>query len=360
MLHDRYVRSTLLVTAAALIIAAGNIATLRAIAPTAPSNLVASVSGLNVTLTWGASANAPTQYILQAGFAPGQTAITVPLPGSQTFFNASAGAGTYFVRVVAVNADGTSAASNEVTVVLTGGCAAPSAPFNLRAMIRGTELYLFWRRPAVGNPTGYSVQVGSAPGQTFTQFGTGGTTLNATAPAGTFFARVIATSACGNSAASNEVTLAFPSNSVRVADPDPGTTLGFPDVQGLIARINNEAPGLLVSQSCPTGLKYNNNPWQDRIIDRLRQYDTRFGYNGKPTRTAADNGGVPVTAAGDEFTYFAGAGVGQGSRTVYAVDMLFNHCGPTPELTFRNFTGEEEAFWSGAGRFVGIEAPPQQ
>lgn len=360
MLYHRHVRSTLLVAAAALIIAVSSIATVRAVAPTAPANLAANVSGLNVTLTWGASANAPTQYILQAGFAPGQTAIIVPLPGSQTSFSASAGAGTYYVRVVAVNADGTSAPSNEVTVVLTSGCAAPSAPLNLRAMIKGTELYLFWRQPAVGSVSGYSVQVGNAPGQTFTQFATGSPTLNANAPAGTFFARVVATSPCGNSPASNEATLAFPSNSVRVADPDPGTILGFPDVQGLIARINSEAPGLLVTQSCPQGLKYINNPWQDRMIDRLREYDTRFGYNGKPTRTAADNNGVPVIAAGDEFTYFAGAGIAQGSRTVYAVDMLFNHCGPTPELTFRNFTGEEEAFWSGAGRFVGIEAPPEQ
>jgi hypothetical protein len=86
--------STLLVAAAALIITVSSIATLRAVAPTAPANLAANVSGLNVTLTWGASANAPTQYILQAGFAPGQTAITVPLPGSQTFFNASAPAPT--------------------------------------------------------------------------------------------------------------------------------------------------------------------------------------------------------------------------------------------------------------------------
>ena len=353
MLDHRYVRSTLVITAAALIIAIGNIVTVRAVAPTAPSNLAANVSGLNVTLTWGASANSPTQYILQAGFAPGQTAISVALPGSQTSFSASASAGTYYVRIVAVNADGTSAPSNEVTVVLTSGCGAPSAPLNLRAMIKGTELYLFWRRPAVGSVSGYSVQVGNGPGQTFTSFATGGTTLNANAPAGTFFVRVVATSPCGNSAASNEATLVFPSNSVRVADPDPGTSLGLPDIEGLIGRINNEAPGLLVSQSCPLGLKYINNPWQDRIVDRLREYDTRFGYNGKPTRTAADNGGVPVVAAGDEITFFAGGGIAQGSRNIYAIDILFGHCGPTPSLTFRNFTGEEDAFWSGAGRFAG-------
>jgi hypothetical protein len=68
--------------------------TLRAVAPTAPSNLVANVSGLAVTLTWTASQNAPTQYILQVGFAPGQTAITVPLSAATTTFSASAAAGT--------------------------------------------------------------------------------------------------------------------------------------------------------------------------------------------------------------------------------------------------------------------------
>ena len=164
MIHHRAVRSPFLVAIAAVAFAAGSFATLTAAPPTAPSNLVANVSGLNVSLSWAASGNAPTQYILQAGFVPGQTAITVPLPGSQTFFNASAGAGTYYVRVVAMNADGTSAPSNEVTVVLTSGCAPPSAPLNLRAMIRGGELFLFWRRPQAGAVSGYSVQVGNSSG----------------------------------------------------------------------------------------------------------------------------------------------------------------------------------------------------
>lgn len=353
MLDPRSLRSKLLLSITALMVTVGGLS-LRAAVPTAPSNLAASVNGLFVTLAWGASANQPTQYILQAGFAPGQTAIQVPLSGSTTTFSASAAAGTYYVRVVAVNAEGISAASNEVVVVLTSGCAAPSAPLNLRAIIRGTEAFIFWRRPAAGSVSGYTLQAGNAPGQTFTQFPTANTTLNANVPNGTFFLRVIASSPCGNSAASNELQVSFPSNTVRVADPDPGTTLGMPDVQALIARIHAENPSF-INQSCPTGRKYENNPWQDRIVDRLRQYDTRFGYNGKPTRSAVDNGGFPVIAAGDEITFFAGAGAGQGSRAVYAIDILFGHCGPNPELTFRDFTGEEDAFWTGAGRFTGDE-----
>jgi hypothetical protein len=84
------------------------------------------------------------------------------------------------------------------------------------------------------------------------------------------------------------------------------------------------------SDSCPQGIKYIDNPWQDRVIDAFRQTDLRWSDNAKPTRTAADNGGVPAVAAGDEAAY---------------------HCGPTPAIGWRVFTGEEPGRWTGAGRF---------
>ena len=131
----------------------------------------------------------------------------------------------------------------------------------------------------------------------------------------------------------------------RPADPPPGVRLPLPDMQGVLAQFSN------ASDSCPRGLKYVNNPWQDRVIDAFRQRDSRWGYNGKPTRTAADNNGVPVVAAGDEAAYHYGAGPDQGSFDVHLVDMLGGHCGPTPTITWRVFTGEEPGFWTGAGRF---------
>jgi hypothetical protein len=355
MIHHRLTNVRLLVFCLGIFVISSGWS-LRAAVPTAPTNLQASTSGLHVVLTWGAAGNSPTHYILRAGYAPGQTAIEVPLSAASTTFSASADAGTYYARIVAVNAEGESAASNEITVVLTNTCSAPTAPRNLRAIVAGTEAYVFWTRPAAGTVTSYTLQAGTAPGSTEYQFPTGGTTLNANA-VGTFYIRAVASNACGTSVASNELQVSLPGNTVRVADPEPGTALGMPDVQALVARIHNENPGL-INQSCPTGRKYENNPWQDRIIDRLRQYDTRFGYNGKPTRTAVDNNGFPVIAAGDEITFFAGAGTAQGSRVVYAIDILFGHCGPTPEITWRDFTGQEEAFWSGAGRFTGDEREP--
>jgi len=133
----------------------------------------------------------------------------------------------------------------------------------------------------------------------------------------------------------------------RPADPPPGVRLPLPDFSALVGPLGGDFGN---SQSCPRGLKYVNNPWQDRVIDGFRQRDSRWGYNGKPVKTAADNGGVPVTAAGDEAAYHYGAGPDQGSFDVHLVDMLGSHCG-SPSLTWRVFTGEEPGFWTGVGRF---------
>jgi hypothetical protein len=135
----------------------------------------------------------------------------------------------------------------------------------------------------------------------------------------------------------------------RTPNPAPGQRLPLPDIQGLLVQINNEQPGL-INNSCPGGVKYRNNPWLDYMVDRLRLTDTRWGYNAKPTRTAADNGGLPVIAAGDEIAYNWSADPDEGTTNVYLIDILESHCG-TPRLTYRNFTGEEPGKWTGAGRF---------
>jgi hypothetical protein len=136
-----------------------------------------------------------------------------------------------------------------------------------------------------------------------------------------------------------------PNAGPRPADPPPGQRLPLPDMQGVLARFSD------ASDSCPRGLKYVNNPWQDRVIDAFRQIDSRWGYNGKPTKSAAiDNNGVPVTAAGDEAAYHWGGGQSHGSFDVHLVDMLIGHCGSNPSLTWRVFS-DEPGFWTGAGRF---------
>jgi len=136
----------------------------------------------------------------------------------------------------------------------------------------------------------------------------------------------------------------------RTPDPAPGARLPLPDVRGVVEQAAAARPDLL-AQSCPSGFKYENNPWLDYMVDRLRMLDTRWGYNGKPTRSPADNGGRPVIAAGDEIAYHYGSGPDQRSPDVYLIDILLGHCGPTPSVTWRVFTGEEPGFWTSAGRF---------
>ena len=135
----------------------------------------------------------------------------------------------------------------------------------------------------------------------------------------------------------------------RTPDPAAGQRLPLPDVRTFTQQSADARPDLL-AQSCPNGLKYQNNPWLDYMVDRLRTLDTRWGYNGKPTRSAADNGGQPVIAAGDEVAYHYSAGADHGSPDVYLIDLLEGHCGAAPRLTYRVFTGEEPGFWTGAGR----------
>ena len=323
-------------------------APIRAAVPTAPTNLAFFLNGQSVTLTWSAAANAPTNYIVQAGFAPGQTAATFSV-GASTTITASAGPGTYFVRVVAMNAEGASPPSNEVVIVI--GCAS-GVPQNFRVMQKGAEAFLFWMPPTTGAATGYGIQAGVAPNQTIAAFTTPNTSMNAVAGSGTYFVRLFATNGCGNGPPTPDVMVSFPSNSVRVADPDPGTFLGMPDVEALVARFAaGDRPTR--QNTCPTGRKYDPSPWQDRLIAFLRTYDTRFGYNSKPTRTAADNNGFPVIAAADEITFFAGSGPMEGSSAVYAFDVLVSTCGDgDPAIGWRNIA-PEPAIWTGAGRFSG-------
>lgn len=136
----------------------------------------------------------------------------------------------------------------------------------------------------------------------------------------------------------------------RAPDPAAGQRLPQPDVQAFVFQKAAERGDFHRTGSCPNGRKYENNPWLDYIVDQLRTLDTRWGYNGKPTRGPEHNNGFPVVAAGDEIAYHYGAGPDQDSRDVYLIDILADHCGNNPTVYWRPFTGEEPGFWTGAGR----------
>lgn len=89
--------------------------------PEAPSNLTATREGDTVNGSWSAPAGEqmPTTYVIEVGSQPGlNDQGTFVVPATTTTFGNKTPPGTYFARVYARNACGTSPASNEVTVTV--------------------------------------------------------------------------------------------------------------------------------------------------------------------------------------------------------------------------------------------------
>jgi predicted phage tail protein len=178
--------------------------------PPAPTAHAASPSGLSVTLSWNPSVGATT-YVLEAGSGAGQSNLFNANVGSATTLSSPAPAGTYFTRVRAVNACGTSAPSNEVQFVLA--CAAPAVPGMLTFSKASGLLTLSWGVSA--GVTTYRLQAGTSSGASNVFDGPvgAGTSIQfalAGIPPGTYFIRVLATNSCGTSGASNEITVPIP------------------------------------------------------------------------------------------------------------------------------------------------------
>jgi Fibronectin type III domain len=186
----------------------------RAVAPGAPQNLTAVVSGNTVTLTWNAPfmGGVPTGYVVNASLSPGGAIIaTLPVSGTSLVVTDVPSA-VYYVHVRAVNLDGESPASNEVIVAVPSGgssCTSPpNAPTNLSAGVAENVVTLSWSAPVGGcAPTSYVIQAGSAPGlSNLAVLNVGSSTsLTVSAPPGTYFVRAVAVNAFGGSVPSIEI-----------------------------------------------------------------------------------------------------------------------------------------------------------
>jgi hypothetical protein len=89
--------------------------------PSAPTGVVASADGNTGRLTWAAppATETITNYIIEAGSTPGaNNQGTFVAPANRTTFDREATPGTYYVRMFARNACGTSPPSEEVTVTI--------------------------------------------------------------------------------------------------------------------------------------------------------------------------------------------------------------------------------------------------
>jgi hypothetical protein len=92
--------------------------------PGPPQAFSATVSGVRVTLRWGAPASggAPTTYIIEAGSSPGLANLfNAPTGNAGTELSVDAPPGRYFARLRSQNACGTSGVSNEQQIDVGGG-----------------------------------------------------------------------------------------------------------------------------------------------------------------------------------------------------------------------------------------------
>lgn len=131
----------------------------------------------------------------------------------------------------------------------------------------------------------------------------------------------------------------------RPADPAPGSRLPLPDMFHIVQEVASQYPGALANSCQEHGGSWE---FMDRVVDRLRQFDTRWGYNGK-----RGNAGDPSQ---DVIDYHWGAGSDQGSHDVYIIDIIGGHCGPEPSPNWADQTAATaqagtSGIWISRGRF---------
>jgi len=107
---------------AAGVSAPSNEIVLPILVPGSPTALTGSVSGTSLTMSWHAPTTgaAPTAYSIEVGSATGLSDLGHASTGNllTTFSATGVGAGTYYIRVRAQDAAGTSAPSNEIKVTV--------------------------------------------------------------------------------------------------------------------------------------------------------------------------------------------------------------------------------------------------
>lgn len=196
--------------------------------PSPPMNLVASVVGSTAELSWfpGAGA-APASYQVEAALSAGGPTIGSAPVATTSLTIPNVPAGTYFIRVRAVNAVGASTPSNEASLTVgVAGCGAPpTAPVNLTHAASGGVMTFSWAAGAGGcAATSYAISAGSGAGSADIGSANVGlqTSLAVAVPPGTYFLRVSAVNEWGPSGPSNEVVV-----SVATGCTMPGAPQAF-------------------------------------------------------------------------------------------------------------------------------------
>jgi hypothetical protein len=187
-----------------------------------PTGFTVTWTGITATLSWVASSadtvagvassadsvgDRPTNYVVEAGTAPGESNVARLNVGNRTTFTTVVPSGTYYVRIRAQNAEGESDPSEEIEVRAPG---TSQGPTGLVSMSATGVVDLEWSAASGGlAATGYVVEAGSAPGLSdLARLHVGRVTrFTTTAPPGVYYVRVRAIYASGTSLPSNEIVV---------------------------------------------------------------------------------------------------------------------------------------------------------
>jgi len=126
---------------------------------------------------------------------------------------------------------------------------------------------------------------------------------------------------------------------------DESEPLELPDMSWLVEEVAEERPDLLADSCLDDGGSWD---FLDLLVDRLREYDTRWGYNWKR--------GVEGDPSEDVVDYHYGSGEPEGSEEVYILDVIVGHCGDDPQPGYLDQTQATAdagtiGRWTGRGRF---------
>lgn len=184
--------------------------------PLPPTSPVAWAAGSRLTMTWIAPVvgPAPTSYVVEAGTAAGLANIGVlPVPAASFSFD-PVPPGFYFLRVRSRVGTTVSGPSPEVMITVGNVPAPPSPPQALSSSVAGLIVTFTWTAPAIGTPTSYVLEAGSAPGlSNLAVFDTGSTATTLVVPGvppGAYLVRLRARNAQGNGVSSNERLVVVP------------------------------------------------------------------------------------------------------------------------------------------------------
>lgn len=205
--------------------------------PNPPLNLVGSPPGPSAILTWSPPVGGcpHTSFTVYAGTASGQRTVPIPM-GLNLVLAGAAPPGIYFVSVVAENAFGSSAPSNEVRVEITG-CTTPGAPVGFNSNVAGNTVSLNWGAPNTGGAAAsYLLEAGISSGTTVVTFPLTANTFSLPGvPDGRYFVRIRAINTCGQMGPpSNERVLVVPGCGPPPGPPSTPTAV----VTGAVAAIS--------------------------------------------------------------------------------------------------------------------------